>query len=105
MSRVTGGKGMAWKQGLAFGFLMAAIVPQNARAQQAPVAPVSSSTPVVLTPKHAAELSLSNSKDIQLAKPQAHASQATTQLTRADSLPNLQRASGPSVTYGSPETP
>ena len=96
---------MASKQGLAFGFLMAAIAPQYARAQQAPVAPVSSSTPVVLTLKHAVELSLSNSKDIQLAKLQVQASQDTAQLTRAEFLPNLYGGSGAGFTYGLPETP
>ena len=96
---------MASKQGLAFGFLVAAIVPQYARAQQAPVAPVSSSTPVVLTLKHAVELSLSNSKDIQLAKLQVQASQDTAQLTRAEFLPNLYGGSGAGFTYGLPETP
>ncbi len=96
---------MAWKQGLAFGFLVAAIVPQYARAQQAPVAPVSSSTPVVLTLKRAVELSLSNSKDIQLAKLQVQASQDTAQLTRAEFLPNLYGGSGAGFTYGLPETP
>jgi len=96
---------MASKQGLAFGFLVAAIVPQYAGAQQAPVAPVSSSTPVVLTLKHAVELSLSNSKDIQLAKLQVQASQDTAQLTRAEFLPNLYGGSGAGFTYGLPETP
>jgi len=96
---------MAWKQGLAFGFLMAAIAPQYARAQQAPVAPVASSTPVVLTLKRAVELSLSNSKDIQLAKLQVQASQDTAQLTRAEFLPNLYGGSGAGFTYGLPETP
>ena len=96
---------MASKQGLAFGFLVAAIVPQYAGAQQAPVAPVSSSTPVVLTLKRAVELSLSNSKDIQLAKLQVQASQDTAQLTRAEFLPNLYGGSGAGFTYGLPETP
>jgi len=96
---------MAWKQGLAFGFLMAAIVPQYARAQQAPVAAVASSTPVVLTLKRAVELSLSNSKDIQLAKLQVQAAQDTAQLTRAEFLPNLYGGSGAGFTYGLPETP
>jgi len=85
--------------------LVAAIAPQYARAQQAPVAPVASSTPVVLTLKRAVELSLSNSKDIQLAKLQVQASQDTAQLTRAEFLPNLYGGSGAGFTYGLPETP
>ena len=96
---------MAWKQSLALGFLAAAISPQHLRAQQAPPAPVASSTPVVLTLKHAVELSLSNSKDIQLAKLQVQTAQDTAQLTRAEFLPNLYAGSGAGYTYGLPETP
>ena len=80
---------MAWKLGTALGFLVAAIGLQGAKAQQAQPAPLASSTPVVLTLKRAVELSLSNSKDIQLAKLQVQAAQDTAQLTRAEFLPNL----------------
>ena len=80
---------MTWKQGMALGLLAAAISPQHLRAQQTPPAPVASSTPVVLTLRHAVELSLSNSKDIQLAKLQVEAAQDNAQLTRAEFLPNL----------------
>jgi outer membrane protein TolC len=96
---------MAWKQGLALGLLAAAISPQHLRAQQTPSAPVATSTPVVLTLKHAVELSLSNSKDIQLAKLQVQAVQDNAQLTRAEFLPNLYAGSGAGYTYGLPETP
>ena len=96
---------MAWKQGMALGLLAAAIAPQHARAQQTPAAPVASSTPVVLTLKRAVELSLSNSKDIQLARLQVQAAQDTAQLTRAEFLPNLYAGSGAGYTYGLPETP
>jgi outer membrane protein TolC len=96
---------MASKQVMALGILAMAIAPQHTRAQQSPAAPVASSTPVVLTLKRAVELSLSNSKDIQLAKLQVQASQDTAQLTRAEFLPNLYAGSGAGYTYGLPETP
>jgi outer membrane protein TolC len=96
---------MAWKQGMTLGILAIAIAPQHAWAQQAPPAPVASSTPVVLTLKRAVEMSLSNSKDIQLAKLQVQAAQDTAQVTRAEFLPNLYAGSGAGYTYGLPETP
>jgi outer membrane protein TolC len=96
---------MAWKQGMALGFLVAALAPQRAWAQQTPAAPVASSTPVVLTLKSAVEMSLSNSKDIQLAKLQVQAAQDSAQITRAEFLPNLYAGSGAGYTYGLPETP
>jgi len=96
---------MAWKQGMTLGILAIAIAPQHAWAQQAPPAPVASSTAVVLTLKRAVEMSLSNSKDIQLAKLQVQAAQDTAQVTRAEFLPNLYAGSGAGYTYGLPETP
>jgi outer membrane protein TolC len=96
---------MAWKLGTALGFLVAAVGPQSAMAQQSPPAPLASSTPVVLTLKRAVELSLSNSKDIQLAKLQVQTAQDSAQLTRAEFLPNLYAGSGAGYTYGLPETP
>jgi outer membrane protein TolC len=94
MSKATGGKSMAWKQGMALGLLVAAIATQQGWAQQAPPAPAASSMPVVLTLKRAVEMSLSNSKDIQLAKLQVQAAQDTAQITRAEFLPNLYAGSG-----------
>src|ERR1700686_5880539 len=105
MSKATGGKSMACEQGMALGILVAALAPQRGWAQQAPPAPVASSTPVVLTLKHAVELSLSNSKDIQLAKLQVQTAQDTAQLTRAEFLPNLYAGSGAGYTSRFPETP
>jgi outer membrane protein TolC len=96
---------MAWKQGVALGFLVAALAPQHVWAQQTPATPVASSTPVVLTLKSAVEMSLSNSKDIQLAKLQVQAAQDSAQITRAEFLPNLYAGSGAGYTYGLPETP
>jgi len=96
---------MAWKQGVALGILAAAIVPQPAWAQQSPAAPAVTSTPVALTLKRAVEMSLSNSKDIQLARLQVQAAQDTAQITRAEFLPNSYAGSGAGYTYGLPETP
>ena len=95
---------MAWKQGVAIGILAATIAPHQAWAQQSP-AMAASSTPVVLTLKRAVELSLSNSKDIQLARLQVQAAQDSAQITRAEFLPNLYAGSGAGYTYGLPETP
>jgi len=96
---------MASKQGVALGFFLAAILPQHAWAQQTPTAPVASSAPVVLTLKGAVQMSLSNSKDIQLAKLQVQAAQDSAQITRSEFLPNLYAGSGAGYTYGLPETP
>jgi outer membrane protein TolC len=90
---------------MALGILVVAIAPECGWAQQAPPVRAASSTPVVLTLKRAVELSLSNSKDIQLAKLQVQAAQDTAQLTRAEFLPNLYAGSGAGYTYGLPETP
>jgi len=96
---------MASKQGVALGILAVAISSQTAWAQQTPAGPAASSTPVVLTLKRAVELSLSNSKDIELAKLQVQAAQDSAQITRAEFLPNLYAGSGAGYTYGLPETP
>ena len=66
---------------------------------------MASNVPVVLTLKRAVELSLANSKDIQLAKLQVQAAQDSAQITRSDFLPNLYAGSGAGYTYGLPETP
>jgi outer membrane protein TolC len=95
---------MAWKLGMTLGFLVA-LVPHYVRAQQTPPPPVASATPVVLTLKRAVEMSLSNSKDIQLARLQVQAAQDNAQITRAEFLPNLYAGSGAGYTYGLPETP
>jgi len=95
---------MAWKRGVACGFLAAMIGAAGAYAQEAP-APVADSGPVMLTLKHAVELALANSKDIQLAKLQVQAAQEAAQLTHAEFLPNLYAGSGAGYTYGLPETP
>ena len=93
---------MAWRRGIAFALVMTA--GSMVRGQE-PAPPVASNVPVVLTLKRAVELSLVNSKDIQLAKLQVQAAQDTAQITRSDFLPNLYAGSGAGYTYGLPETP
>jgi len=95
---------MAWKPGMAWGLLAAIIGAGAARAQET-AAPAASSVPVLLTLKRAVELSLTNSKDIQLAKLQVQAAQDAAQFTSAEFLPNLYAGSGAGYTYGLPETP
>jgi outer membrane protein len=63
------------------------------------------SAPVALTLKHAIELALQNSKEIQVAKLQARLADHSAQVTRAQFLPNLYAGSGAGYTYGIPETP
>lgn len=72
-----------------------------AHAQEAPPAP----SAVSLTLKHAIELALQNSKDIQVAKLQASLANRSAMITRSQFLPNLFAGSGAGYTYGIPETP
>src|SRR5215472_11506074 len=93
---------MAWRHGVSLVFWAAGAA--IGAAQEMP-APPASGVPVLLTLRHAVELALSNSKDIQLAKLQVEAAQDTAQLTHSDFLPNLYAGSGAGYTYGLPETP
>jgi outer membrane protein TolC len=61
--------------------------------------------PVALTLKRAIELTLQNSKEIQVAKIQASVADRAAQITRAQFMPNLYAGSGAGYTYGIPETP
>jgi outer membrane protein len=61
--------------------------------------------PIVLTLKRTIELALQNSKDIQLAKIQAHVADESSRLTWSEFHPNLYAGSGAGYTYGLPETP
>jgi len=70
-------------------------------AQEAP----KDGMPVALTLKHAIELALQNSKEIQVAKIQASVADHAAQITRAQFMPNLYAGSGAGYTYGIPETP
>jgi len=60
--------------------------------------------PVALTLKHAIELALQNSKEIQVAKIQASVADRAAQITKAEFMPNLTRLRR-GYTYGIPETP
>ena len=70
-------------------------------AQEAP----KDGTPVALTLKHAIELALQNSKEIQVAKIQASVADRAAKITKAQFMPNLYAGSGAGYTYGIPETP
>jgi outer membrane protein TolC len=93
---------MCWRRGIFLVMLMSGI---SAASAQEAAPPVANSVPVVLTLKRAVELSLANSKDIQLARLQVQASQDSAQVTRSEFLPNLYAGSGAGYTYGLPETP
>jgi len=65
----------------------------------------SAEAPVALTLKHAIELALQNSKEIQVAKIQASVADHAALITRAQFMPNLYAGSGAGYTNGIPETP
>lgn len=73
------------------------------RAQE--LAAASSPAPAGLTLKHAIELALQNSKDIQLARIQARLAERASMVTKAEFLPNVYAGSGAGYSYGIPETP
>jgi outer membrane protein TolC len=83
--------------------VLAAVLP--ALAQDAPQAPASSPSAVALTLRHAIELALQNSKDIQVAKLQARLADRSALITKAPFLPNVYAGSGAGYTFGIPETP
>ncbi|HXT24244.1 MAG TPA: TolC family protein [Candidatus Eisenbacteria bacterium] len=70
----------------------------SAFAQETPQA-------IALTLKHAIELALQNSKDIQVAKIQASIADRAAMINKAQFMPNLYAGSGAGYTYGIPETP
>src|SRR5260221_4844491 len=74
----------------------------TARAQE----PSSTSTSAVsLTLKHAVELALQNSRDIQVARLQTTLADRSAMITKSQFLPNLSAGSGAGYTLGIPETP
>src|SRR5262245_27369579 len=82
-----------------------------ARAQETPAPKpaepglqATSQAPVALTLKHAVELALQNSKEIQVAKIQASVADHAAQITKAQFMPNLYAGSGAGYTNGIPET-
>ncbi|HWW19149.1 MAG TPA: TolC family protein [Candidatus Saccharimonadales bacterium] len=84
-------------------FLLALAIPLH--AQEAPQPPASNPTAVSLTLKHAVELALQNSTDIQVAKLQARLADRSAMITKSQFLPNLYAGSGAGYTFGIPETP
>jgi outer membrane protein TolC len=94
---------MAFKRWLICGVLCAAAA--ASLASQTISESLANGTPVMLTLKRTIELALQNSKDIQLAKIQAHVADESSRLTRSAFLPNLYAGSGAGYTYGLPETP
>ena len=90
--------------GLTLALLSSAVVSTPAPAQEAQMPP-SNLSAVSLTLKHAIELALQNSKDIQVAKLQASLANRSAMITRSQFMPNLYAGSGAGYTYGIPETP
>src|SRR5882762_2878759 len=85
---------------------MLALFSAPAGAQEATTrAAANTGAPIVLTLKHAIELALENSKDIQVAKIHARVADHAAQITKAQFLPNLYAGSGAGYTNGIPETP
>ena len=76
-------------------FVVSQAVSQEAAAPQ----------PIALTLKHAIELALQNSKDIQVAKIQSSIADHAALINKAQFLPNVYAGSGAGYTYGIPETP
>src|SRR5215472_14701884 len=70
-----------------------------------PSSQTAAATPVALTLKHAIELALQNSKEIQVAKIQASVADHAALITKAQFMPNLYAGSGAGYTNGIPETP
>jgi outer membrane protein len=71
---------------------------------QEPGTPAAAAT-AGLTLKHAIELALQNSKDVQLARIQASLADRASMVTKAEFLPNVYAGSGLGYSYGIPETP
>jgi outer membrane protein len=94
-------KGTAGKRML--GVVLAICASFTAHAQE--TTPASKPGVVLLTLKHAIELALQNSKDIQVAKLQASLADRSAMITKAQFFPNVSAGSGAGYTYGIPETP
>jgi outer membrane protein TolC len=77
---------------------------QNANLVQAQESPKDRAS-APLTLRHAIELALLNSKEIQLAKIQASVANRAAQITKSQFMPSLYAGSGAGYTYGIPETP
>ncbi len=77
----------------------------TARPQEPASQDAGGTAPVALTLKHAIELALQNSKDIQVARLQVSLADRSAKITKSQFLPNLYAGSGAGYTYGIPETP
>jgi outer membrane protein len=94
-----------WKRCLLCG-IAGTLAGMPALMAQEPVHPgTPSGAPIVLTLRRAVELSLQNSKDIQLARIQTRVADQSADLTRSEFKPNLYAGSGAGYSYGIPETP
>jgi outer membrane protein len=89
--------------GLPLTLLLAIAIP--VRPQELPQPQGNNPSAVTLTLKHAIELALQNSTDIQVAKLQASLANRSAMITKAQFLPNLYAGSGAGYTFGIPETP
>src|ERR1700752_2072834 len=79
---------------VAAGAALVAMVGVAAHAQDAPAQEQGSRAPVTLTLKHAIELALQNSKDIQVAKLQASLAEHSALISKSEFLPNIYAGSG-----------
>jgi outer membrane protein len=84
---------------------LSAMLSATAHAQEAASQDAAGNAPVALTLKHAIELALQNSKDIQVARLQVGLADRSAMITKSQFLPNLYAGSGAGYTYGIPETP
>ena len=78
---------------------------ESSWAQEQPAPQAQTGGAVALTLKHAIELALQNSKEIQVAKLQASLANRSALITKSQFLPNIYAGSGAGYTYGIPETP
>ncbi len=89
----------------ALGGAILALFSARASAQEGTTRAANTGAPAVLTLKHAIELALQNSKDIQVARVQARVADHAAQITKAQFMPNLYAGSGAGYSNGIPETP
>jgi outer membrane protein len=73
--------------------------------EQTPPSQTESNAAIALTLRHAIELALQNSREIQVARLQASLANRSALITKSQFLPNLYAGSGAGFTYGIPETP
>jgi outer membrane protein len=86
-------------------FSIALLLAQASAQAQEPQSVPTGPSAVSLTLKHAIELALQNSQDIQIAKLQASLANRASMITKAQFMPNVYAGSGAGYTFGIPETP